>query len=161
MSFVRTVRMRVPAGTAKPGPAIGQALGPLGINMMEFCKKFNEETKHIVQNTPMPCVSWRALSACCLLVDVFLPFCVWGVLGHNPHDPHEDRLSNVFSSSTAAAAVRVVLQAMKVLQAVGRAAVATGASGSIDTHVSDRESVGACQMHVWELELCFYPSAGG
>ncbi|CAN0262792.1 unnamed protein product [Ectocarpus sp. 8 AP-2014] len=23
--------------------------------MMEFCKKFNEETKHIVQNTPMPC----------------------------------------------------------------------------------------------------------
>lgn len=57
MSFVRTVRMRVPAGTAKPGPAIGQALGPLGINMMEFCKKFNEETKHIVQNTPMPCVS--------------------------------------------------------------------------------------------------------
>ena len=57
MSFVRTVRMRVPAGTAKPGPAIGQALGPLGINMMEFCKKFNEETKHVVQNTPMPCVS--------------------------------------------------------------------------------------------------------
>ncbi|CAN0548298.1 unnamed protein product, partial [Ectocarpus sp. 8 AP-2014] len=56
MSFVRTVRMRVPSGTAKPGPAIGQALGPLGINMMEFCKKFNEETKHIVQNTPMPCV---------------------------------------------------------------------------------------------------------
>eukprot|EP00903_Cladosiphon_okamuranus_P021662 g19916.t1 len=55
MSFVRTVRMRVPAGTAKPGPAIGQALGPLGINMMDFCKKFNEETKHIVQNTPMPC----------------------------------------------------------------------------------------------------------
>lgn len=49
--------MRVPAGTAKPGPAIGQALGPLGINMMEFCKKFNEETKHITPNTPMPCVS--------------------------------------------------------------------------------------------------------
>lgn len=49
--------MRVPAGTAKPGPAIGQALGPLGINMMEFCKKFNEETKHIVPSTPMPCVS--------------------------------------------------------------------------------------------------------
>ena len=49
--------MRVPAGTAKPGPAIGQALGPLGINMMDFCKKFNEETKHIVPNIPIPCVS--------------------------------------------------------------------------------------------------------
>lgn len=57
MSLVRLVRMRVPAGTAKPGPAIGQALGPLGINMMEFCKKFNEETKMIVQETPMPVVS--------------------------------------------------------------------------------------------------------
>ncbi|CAN0334897.1 unnamed protein product [Ascophyllum nodosum] len=56
MSFVRNVRMRVPAGTAKPGPAIGQALGPLGINMMDFCKKFNEETKHIVPNIPIPCL---------------------------------------------------------------------------------------------------------
>lgn len=46
--------MRVLAGSAKPGPAIGQALGPLGINMMEFCKKFNEDTKHIVQDTPIP-----------------------------------------------------------------------------------------------------------
>ena len=38
MALVRTVRLRVPAGVARPGPAIGQALGPLGINMMEFCK---------------------------------------------------------------------------------------------------------------------------
>ena len=40
MSFVRTVKLRVLAGVAKPGPSIGQALGPLGINMMEFCKVF-------------------------------------------------------------------------------------------------------------------------
>ena len=44
MSFVRAVRLRVPAGSAKPGPALGQALGPLGINMMDFCKKFNEQS---------------------------------------------------------------------------------------------------------------------
>jgi len=44
MSFVRYVKLRVPAGSAKPGPAIGQALGPLGINMAEFCKQFNEKT---------------------------------------------------------------------------------------------------------------------
>jgi len=31
-------RLLVPAGGAKPSPAIGQALGPLGVNMMEFCK---------------------------------------------------------------------------------------------------------------------------
>jgi len=44
MSFVRFVKLNVPAGAAKPGPAIGQSLGPLGINMAEFCKQFNEAT---------------------------------------------------------------------------------------------------------------------
>jgi len=44
MSFVRSVMLRVPASAARPGPAIGQALGPLGINMAEFCKQFNEKT---------------------------------------------------------------------------------------------------------------------
>ncbi len=29
------------AGVAKPNPKMGQALGPLGINMMKFCKEFN------------------------------------------------------------------------------------------------------------------------
>lgn len=45
MSLVRHVRLRVPSGTARPGPAIGQALGPLGVNMAEFCKQFNEKTE--------------------------------------------------------------------------------------------------------------------
>ena len=49
MSFVRYVKLRVPAGNAKPGPAIGQALGPLGINMADFCKKFNEKSEQIYQ----------------------------------------------------------------------------------------------------------------
>ena len=44
MSFVRAVRLKVSAGSAKPGPALGQALGPLGINMADFCKKFNEQS---------------------------------------------------------------------------------------------------------------------
>ena len=44
MSLVRYVKLRVPAGSAKPGPAIGQSLGPLGINMAEFCKQFNEKS---------------------------------------------------------------------------------------------------------------------
>ncbi len=38
-------RLRVTAGTAKPSPQIGQALGPLGVNMMEFCKQFNSRTE--------------------------------------------------------------------------------------------------------------------
>ncbi len=33
-----TVNLRVLAGVAKPNPKMGQALGPLGINMMKFCE---------------------------------------------------------------------------------------------------------------------------
>ncbi|CAM9256114.1 unnamed protein product [Heterosigma akashiwo] len=50
----RVVNLRVAAGVAKPGPAIGQALGPLGINMMEFCKAFNERTKDLTPEIPTP-----------------------------------------------------------------------------------------------------------
>jgi large subunit ribosomal protein L11 len=39
-----TARLLLFAGGAKPSPAIGQALGPLGVNMMEFCKDFNAKT---------------------------------------------------------------------------------------------------------------------
>lgn len=46
VSLVRRVRLKVGAGAAKPGPAIGQALGPLGLNMADFCKQFNEVTKN-------------------------------------------------------------------------------------------------------------------
>ena len=33
--------------TAKPGPGIGQALGPLGLNMADFCKQFNKQPRTI------------------------------------------------------------------------------------------------------------------
>ena len=45
VTLTRVVKLKVAAGAAKPGPAIGQALGPLGLNMAEFCKQFNEQTK--------------------------------------------------------------------------------------------------------------------
>jgi len=54
MSFLRHVKLRVPSGSARPGPAIGQALGPLGINMAEFCKQFNEKTENMYEKgTPL------------------------------------------------------------------------------------------------------------
>jgi len=52
----RVVRLRVGAGSAKPGPAIGQALGPLGLNMAEFCKQFNEATKNYEKDIPVPVI---------------------------------------------------------------------------------------------------------
>ena len=48
------VRLRVLAGKASPSPAIGQALGPLGVNMMEFCRAFNDRTKHMTEEVPVP-----------------------------------------------------------------------------------------------------------
>ena len=57
MSFVRAVNLRVPSGAAKPGPSIGQALGPLGINMAQFCKDFNEKSEELYEkNTPLAVV---------------------------------------------------------------------------------------------------------
>ena len=53
--LVRTVRLTVGAGAAKPGPGIGQALGPLGLNMAEFCKQFNEVSHIVIQSR---CYSW-------------------------------------------------------------------------------------------------------
>ena len=39
------IRLQVPAGKANPAPPIGPALGPHGVNIMEFCKQFNAATK--------------------------------------------------------------------------------------------------------------------
>ena len=44
------------AGVAKPSPKMGQSLGPLGINMMQFCKEFNEKTLNIRPDVPMKVV---------------------------------------------------------------------------------------------------------
>ena len=40
-----TVKLYCPAGAANPAPPVGLALGQHGINIMEFCKAFNERTK--------------------------------------------------------------------------------------------------------------------
>ena len=39
------VKLQIPAGQATPAPPVGTALGPHGINIMEFTKAFNEKTK--------------------------------------------------------------------------------------------------------------------
>jgi large subunit ribosomal protein L11 len=38
------IKLQVPAGKANPAPPVGPALGQLGVNIMEFCKAFNERT---------------------------------------------------------------------------------------------------------------------
>lgn len=41
---VSLVKLQIPAGKATPAPPVGPALGPTGINIMSFCKEFNEKT---------------------------------------------------------------------------------------------------------------------
>src|SRR5687767_15189384 len=42
---IRTVlTLQLPAGKATPAPPVGTALGPHGINIVEFCKSYNEKT---------------------------------------------------------------------------------------------------------------------
>jgi len=40
-----TIKLYCPAGQANPAPPVGPALGQHGLNIMDFCKKFNEKTK--------------------------------------------------------------------------------------------------------------------
>ena len=42
---ITQVKLQIPAGKANPAPPVGPALGPHGVNIMEFCKAFNSQTQ--------------------------------------------------------------------------------------------------------------------
>ena len=42
--ITHVVKLQIQAGKANPAPPAGPALGPTGINIMQFCKEFNEKT---------------------------------------------------------------------------------------------------------------------
>lgn len=41
----KKIKLQIPAGKATPAPPVGTVLGPAGINLQEFCTKFNEATR--------------------------------------------------------------------------------------------------------------------
>ena len=43
---ISMVKLQIPAGQANPSPPVGPALGQHGVNIMEFCKAFNAQTKN-------------------------------------------------------------------------------------------------------------------
>ncbi len=49
---VGEIKLEVPAGGAAPAPPIGPALGQHRLNIMEFCKSFNERTKNLEPGIP-------------------------------------------------------------------------------------------------------------
>jgi large subunit ribosomal protein L11 len=44
------VKIQIPAGQANPAPPVGTALGPHGLNLQDFCARFNEATKDKIGN---------------------------------------------------------------------------------------------------------------
>ncbi len=43
--ITKIIKLQVPAGKATPAPPVGTVLGPAGINLQEFCTKYNDATK--------------------------------------------------------------------------------------------------------------------
>lgn len=50
----KVVRIQLPAGAATPAPPVGTIFGPLGINLADFCSKYNEATRDKMGNI-IPC----------------------------------------------------------------------------------------------------------
>jgi len=44
LEVLAKVKLQIPAGAANPAPPVGTALGPHGINIMDFCKAYNDQT---------------------------------------------------------------------------------------------------------------------
>ena len=50
------IKLQVAAGKANPSPPVGPALGQHGVNIMDFCKAFNERTKDKEAGMPLPVI---------------------------------------------------------------------------------------------------------
>ena len=44
-AITKKIKLQIPAGKATPSPPVGTVLGPAGINLQEFCTKFNDATR--------------------------------------------------------------------------------------------------------------------
>ncbi len=50
------IKLQIPAAAANPAPPVGPALGQHGVNIMDFCKQFNERTKTMEAGMLIPAV---------------------------------------------------------------------------------------------------------
>lgn len=50
------IKLQVAAGMATPNPPVGPSLGQHGVNIMEFCKKFNDITEKMEKGLPIPVI---------------------------------------------------------------------------------------------------------
>ena len=52
----QVIKLQIPAGEASPAPPVGPILGQAKVNIMEFCKRFNEATKEMEKGMIIPVV---------------------------------------------------------------------------------------------------------
>jgi len=50
------INLTILAGSANPSPPVGPALGQHGVNIMDFCNKFNNETREMDRSIPVPVI---------------------------------------------------------------------------------------------------------
>jgi len=50
------IKLQIPAGNANPAPPVGPALGQHGVNIMDFCKQFNDRTRKMEAGMTIPVV---------------------------------------------------------------------------------------------------------
>lgn len=44
-NITKKIKLQIPAGKATPAPPVGTVLGPAGVNLQEFCTKYNDATR--------------------------------------------------------------------------------------------------------------------
>ena len=54
-AITKKIKLQIPAGKATPAPPVGTVLGPAGINLQEFCTKFNDASRDKMGDV-LPCV---------------------------------------------------------------------------------------------------------
>ena len=52
--ILELIKLQIPAGGANPAPPVGPALGQRGLNIGDFVKQFNDRTKNLEKNAPIP-----------------------------------------------------------------------------------------------------------
>lgn len=50
---IKAIKVQIPAGKATPAPPLGPALGQAGVNIQEFCTRFNNESKDLSDIVPV------------------------------------------------------------------------------------------------------------
>ncbi len=147
ITVAKSVRLIVPAAKAKPSPAIGQALGQLGVNMMAFCKDFNAKTGHYKDDIPLR-VSFTAYPDKTFSFKPLGPFSTWMIkqacgITVGAHAPGTEKVASIhvkqlFEIAKAKSAVEPYLAATP-LKSVVKSLVATCKSMGVVVEAHPRD----------------------